>query len=173
MKIRCSDVGKEGLHIVTYRKPEWLTNIPEIVSEGEETHISSNIDFDLRVTRVLKEITVMGNLRFSITSPCARCLTPVDLTLSPEVKLVLSPAPVLKEEDEEDDTDYETYSGEEVDIGDYLREVVAMALPIKILCREDCLGLCPYCGANLNVERCSCKEEWVDPRFAVLRNIKI
>src|SRR3972149_1229351 len=108
MKIRVSDIGESGLHIKTFRKPEWLTNIPELSSdEGDE------------------------------------------------------------------DIDFETYKGDEIDLGGYLRELIAMSLPIKVLCGEGCKGLCPNCGVNLNLEECFCKDNWVDPRFAVLRNLKV
>jgi uncharacterized protein len=172
MKVRLSDIGKDGLHIVTFREPEWLTNIPELASDGEITHLSSNINFDLRLVKILREINVYGSIRFSIESLCARCLSSVDLTLSPEVRLILSPAGTPEEKIEED-VDYETYSGDEFDLGNYLREIIALSLPIKVLCREECKGLCPNCGANLNEEVCSCKDGWIDPRFRILKSLKV
>lgn len=171
MKVRVSDIGSEGLHIAASRKPEWLTNIPELASNPDDTHLSSNIKFDLQLVKVLKEVTVYGNISFSIKSFCARCLRDVDLTLSPRVNLVLSP--VYNPEEKDKDVDYETYSGDEFDLGVYLRELIAMSLPIKVLCVEDCKGLCQNCGANLNHGACSCKEDRLDPRFAVLRGLKI
>jgi uncharacterized protein len=95
----------------------------------------------------------------------------VDLPLLPQVNLVLSPVSTSQERDE--DLDFETYKGEEFDLGNYLREIIAMSLPVKVLCREDCKGLCSNCGANLNLRICSCKDDWVDSRFTVLRDLKI
>jgi uncharacterized protein len=171
MKVGLSDIGTEGLHIVTIRKPEWLTNIPEFVRDSHDMHLSSNIVFDLRLAKILKEINVSGTIRFSIGSLCARCLRNVDLPLLPQVNLVLSPVSTSQERDE--DLDFETYKGEEFDLGNYLREIIAMSLPVKVLCREDCKGLCSNCGANLNLRICSCKDDWVDSRFTVLRDLKI
>jgi uncharacterized protein len=173
MKITVSDISERGLHIVTSRKPEWLVNIPELVSGEGDAHLSSNLNFNLTVTKVLKEVSVNGEIWFSIECPCARCLTDVDLTLRPEVKLLLSPGYVSREDDDAEDLHHETYSGDEIDLGNYLREVIAMSLPIKVLCRDGCEGLCISCGANLNFEECSCKRDWVDPRLEVLRNVKI
>jgi len=164
-------MGESGLHIKTFRKPEWLTNIPELSSDEGDTHLSSNINVDLLLTKVLKEISVRGNIWFSIETPCARCLDTMDLILEPEVNLILLPEYLPHEEDE--DIDFETYKGDEIDLGGYLRELIAMSLPIKVLCVEECKGLCPNCGVNLNLEECSCKDNWVDPRFAVLRNLKV
>jgi uncharacterized protein len=53
-----------------------------------------------------------------------------------------------------------------------MREQMYLALPMKPLCRDDCRGLCPTCGANLNLAACGCKNEWEDPRLAVLRKLK-
>src|SRR3990172_8238519 len=131
MKIRVSDMGESGLHIKTFRKPEWLTNIPELSSDEGGNHLSSNINFDLFLNKEY----------------------------------------LPKEKDE--DIDFETYKGDEIDLGGYLRELIAMSLPIKVLCVQECKGLCPNCGVNLNLEECSCKDNWVDPRFAVLRNLKV
>ncbi len=166
-----SDIGESGLHISTFRKPEWLSNVPELVSDNGDTHLSSNLNFDLHLTRVLKEITVRGKVWFSIEAPCARCLKGVDLILTPEVRLTLLPE-YIPYDDEEEDIDFETYTGDEIDLGGYLRETVAMSLPIKVLCQEDCKGLCPQCGVDLNLRTCSCRDNWLDPRFAVLRNLK-
>ena len=171
MKVRLSDIGSEGLHIFTFRKPDWLTNIPELVNGNGGTRLSSNIVFDLQLVKILKEVNVYGNIKFTIQSLCARCLGELGLPLSPLVNLVLSPVNTPQEGDE--GIDYETYNGEEFDLGDYLREAIAMALPVKLLCSEECKGLCSNCGANLNLRNCSCKDDWVDTRFTVLRDLKI
>jgi uncharacterized protein len=170
MKVRLSDIGDDGLHIVTVRKPEWLTNIPELAGDTDDMHLSSNILFDLRLSKVLREINVRGTIQFSIESQCARCLSKVDLPILPDVRLVLSPA--SRPQETEEDIDFETYKGEEFDLDNYLREIIAMSLPVKVLCEEECKGLCSNCGTNLNLQICSCKDGWVDPRFAVLRDLK-
>lgn len=170
MRIKVSDIGESGLNIVTFRKPEWLNNVPELASDDGNIHLSSNLNFDLHLTKILKEVTVRGKVWFSIETRCARCLKEVDLVLTPEVILTLFPEHIPHEEDE--DIGFETYTGDEIDLGSYLRETVAMSLPVKVLCQENCKGLCPHCGADLNLGACSCKDDWVDPRFAALRNLK-
>jgi uncharacterized protein len=71
-----------------------------------------------------------------------------------------------------DDLGLTEYSGDEIDLGQMMREQFYLALPMKPLCRQDCQGLCPVCGKNRNRETCSCESTWVDPRFEVLRNFK-
>jgi uncharacterized protein len=64
------------------------------------------------------------------------------------------------------------YQGDGLLLEDAVREQVLLALPLKAVCREDCRGLCPKCGAYLNEEQCSCKEHVEDPRWAALKDIR-
>ena len=74
---------------------------------------------------------------------------------------------VEKLENEEDDDDYIVVSNRELDLDELVNEEVSLSLPNKILCKDDCKGLCPKCGANLNVKQCNCKKD-VDPRMEAL-----
>jgi len=60
------------------------------------------------------------------------------------------------------------YSGDEVDLAPLVGEQAILALPTRAVCREDCKGLCPTCGANRNTDPCSCTTKEPDPRLAVL-----
>src|SRR5574340_370993 len=66
----------------------------------------------------------------------------------------------------DDDLNTSYYQGESIDLGDLLREQFYLALPMKPLCAEDCKGLCPECGTNLNRGTCDCKPSWEDPRLS-------
>ncbi|MEQ9618722.1 MAG: DUF177 domain-containing protein [Deltaproteobacteria bacterium] len=170
MRIRVSDIKDEGLRIETHMDPRWLDNIPELCSGTENTRLISDFDIDLEVTRVLREVSVLGKISFSIEAPCSRCLEAVRLDFMPEIKLLISPSDKIRDEE---DLDHETYSGDEVDLGNYLREQIAITLPVKVICSDDCKGLCTNCGINLNQELCGCDKEWIDPRFAALKKLKI
>ena len=65
------------------------------------------------------------------------------------------------------------YQGDFIDLTPIICEQIILQIPIKPLCSEECKGLCPHCGINMNVASCSCHLEFVDPRLAVLKNIKI
>lgn len=171
MKVRVSDINEDGLRIETFENAEWLVNVPELSDGDKNTKLTSRFDIDLQLNKVLREVTVSGNVQFSIEAPCSRCLKTVKLDLKPEVNLVLTPKQSTREED--DDINHETYAGDEVDISDYLREHIAMSLPFKVVCSENCKGLCPSCGINLNDETCECDNQRIDPRLAVLKNLKI
>jgi uncharacterized protein len=64
------------------------------------------------------------------------------------------------------------YQGEGLLLEDAVREQVLLAVPLKVICREDCKGLCPHCGANLNLEQCSCSEPVEDPRWTALKDLR-
>jgi uncharacterized protein len=169
--LRVSDLTEGGVHIERLAEPEWLVNLPELWSEGDAFRPLSKIRIDLQASRVLKEVTVTGNVSLSIESPCSRCVEAVKIELNPLISLVLSPRDKVK--DEEDDLEHETYQDDEIDLSGYLREQVAISLPVKVVCSEDCKGLCTSCGTNLNIENCTCESERIDPRFAVLKDLKI
>jgi uncharacterized protein len=64
------------------------------------------------------------------------------------------------------------YQGEGLLLEEALREQVLLALPLKAVCREDCKGLCPHCGKNLNEGQCSCAEPVDDLRWSALKEIR-
>ncbi|MCR5175043.1 MAG: DUF177 domain-containing protein [Oscillospiraceae bacterium] len=92
-----------------------------------------------------------------VESRCARCLAPA-LT---EVSAPVSEAFVREAEGEAPAEEQYTYQGHVLDLTDAVRTSVLLEVPTRILCREDCKGLCDQCGANLNVTTCSCRKETV------------
>jgi len=63
------------------------------------------------------------------------------------------------------------YNGDEIDIADLVRESMILAEPLKVACSKNCLGLCPHCGINRNHATCSCTDNVIDPRLAVLSKL--
>lgn len=133
-------------------------------------------DLHLEATLVRKdagEYQVEGLLGGTLQVPCSRCLEPFSLSLASHVDVRLLPAAQLEASDEhevrDDDLTIEFYRDETIDLAALVREQCYLALPMKPLCRPDCRGLCPQCGANLNQTTCSCDQTWVDPRLAALK----
>lgn len=123
-----------------------------------------------------RSLRVQGDATFRFTEPCARCLTEVDLSERARFDLtkLLGPEPDRPRTHEvRDDEVDEDYLGEpEIDLNRVVLEQVALELPQRVLCSEDCKGLCPQCGANLNQETCRCATQAVDPRFALLAKLR-
>ena len=171
MIININDIGEDGLEIRTTKKPEWVINIPEFSESSDILNLNSDIILDINVQKIAKEVLVRGDIAFEINALCSRCIDSVSKKLLAKINLLLSPKEDV--EDTEKDIDHEVYEDEVIDISDYLREQIALTLPVSILCKNDCKGLCSTCGTNLNNNVCDCKKEWVDPRFAVLKELKL
>lgn len=110
------------------------------------------------------ELEVSGEAKLSMT--CHRCAESFACT----VPFVMEER--LKKEDplsqEEENPDVTVFAGNTIDFGEMVYGAVFLSLPTKALCREDCKGLCPICGKNLNTGGCSCDTEPSDPRFDIL-----
>ena len=125
---------------------------------------------------VVRDIRVKGRLEADLEVSCARCLEPVGLPVKRSFDLLYRPLGTDAGHKELSVTDAEAeigyYQGEGLLLEDMLREQVLLAVPLKTVCRENCKGLCPHCGKNLNEGSCACSEEVDDPRWAALKEIR-
>ena len=126
--------------------------------------------------KVVQDIRVKGKLETSLEVACARCLDPVVHQVERSFDLLYRPLGTDSGHEELSVTDAEAeigyYEGEGLLLEDTLREQVLLSVPLKALCREDCKGLCPQCGKNLNQEQCSCAATREEPRWAALKDIR-
>jgi uncharacterized protein len=126
--------------------------------------------------QVVQDIRVRGKIETELQVACARCLEPVELPVERSFDLLYRPLGTDAGHKELSVTVAEAeigyYQGEGLLLEDMLREQVLLAVPIKAVCREDCKGLCPHCGRNLNEGACSCEDELEDPRWAALKDIR-
>lgn len=116
-----------------------------------------------------RKIHLKSSFRISLSLSCDRCLAEVksDLDIDYEIELI-------RDEEEIRDEEGELVSfadGNELDIVEFVKICVLMNMPSKILCREDCKGLCPVCGNNLNLKDCGCDSFVPDPRMARIADI--
>ncbi len=126
--------------------------------------------------KVIQDIRLKGKLDTNLEVACARCLEPVQYKLTRDFDLLYRPLGSDAGRDELSVTDAEAeigyYQGDGLLLEDMLREQVLLALPLKMICREDCKGLCPHCGKNLNESACSCDTTVQDPRWSSLKEIR-
>lgn len=133
---------------------------------------------EVRATAELVEgqIRIYGNLSTRVDLVCARCLEAVSEEMSKDFDLFYRPMKTISREEEvklkDDDTDVAFFDGEGLFLADVLAEQVNLLIPMKAICRSDCRGLCPHCGANLNSEECRCDSHTPDPRLAPLARVK-
>ncbi len=102
---------------------------------------------------------------------CARCLEPLVRSLSVEIERTLVAKGELVNTSEDESDDYLEVTDGVFDLSLPLAEELMMAFPTKELCREDCAGLCPKCGKNLNEGECGCVKKEIDPRLAILQKL--
>lgn len=146
--------------------------------EGEESFVLKGGSLRCRVERGDdRTVHVRGHLAASLGLECGRCLTNFAFPIDQELDLFYLPHRDAEDEEEEDDvqlTDRDMvvayYEGERLDLGAMLREQFFLSIPLKRLCREDCRGLCPTCGANRNDTACACPP-LPDPRLAPLAKL--
>ncbi|MBI3782891.1 MAG: DUF177 domain-containing protein [Deltaproteobacteria bacterium] len=121
------------------------------------------------------ELFFHGKIEGTVVGHCARCLEDYTFSLATNFDVVLIPKPDLREHVEltADELDLSYYSGDQVDLTPLVDEQIILALPTRPLCGENCKGLCPSCGANLNQATCNCTVSTGNPRLAVLRELKI
>jgi uncharacterized protein len=154
------DLGSD----IRQRTPLQASGRAELVEEHHGKH------------KVIQDIRLRGKIATSLEVSCARCLDPVTQDVKREFELLYRPLGVDAGRDELSVTDAEAeigyYQGDGLLLEDVLREQVLLALPLKITCRQDCKGLCPHCGKNLNQERCSCTAALADPRWEALKDIR-
>jgi uncharacterized protein len=133
---------------------------------------------EVRATAELFEgqIRVWGELHTRLELVCARCLEPVSEEVSREFDLFYRPAQEQPAAEEvrlkDDDTAVGFFQGSGLFLADVLAEQILLAIPMKVICRSDCRGLCPQCGANLNSEPCRCEARGTDPRLAPLARLR-
>jgi uncharacterized protein len=122
------------------------------------------------------DILVRGHLEGELGLACGRCLEPYTAPVQTDFDLLLVPAPQgagpAEEELSAEELDLDFYQGETVDLEAIIREQIILMVPLKPLCQEDCQGLCPVCGTNLNREACSCRVEKSTSPFAPLAKLK-
>lgn len=137
----------EGIYEIS-RKTE-----PDITVEGIEN----------------KKFLVTGTGEVTLRIPCGRCLEEVDTTISYNIERELD----FNQDDESDERleEMSYIDGYHLDVDKLIYLEILINMPLRVLCSEDCKGLCLKCGANLNKGECGCDREQLDPRMSVIQDI--
>ena len=167
------------LDLTRYRQPvsEFArTFTPEdVAGEGDPYRIVAPVDLAFEIHKDKDKFRLVGTVTTELELPCSRCLEPFRLPVAAPFDLRYLPASEVSTDAEREvgDEDLETsyYENDAIDLNELLREQFYLALPMKPLCQDDCRGLCPQCGTNLNTDSCDCAPVWEDPRLAPLKNL--
>ena len=142
--------------------------------------VTSPIGVTVSHYRAGLDVFLDGDLWAHLEGTCSRCLSSYPFRLVRGFALVFAPRSTLGPDAKEragelsqDDLALSFYSGQQIDLSPLVSEQLLLALPSRPLCGASCRGLCPQCGVSLNGGACRCVVDHVDPRLAVLRNLRI
>ena len=135
------------------------------------------VNVELNLNRRPDHIRITGKIVGTLEVSCHRCLRPFPLPLNEQIDayLVADGRITGGEEKELESAElfYEFFDGEVIEVDRLVAEQIFLTLPVKVLCSEDCRGICPGCGANLNDEPCRCRTGSKQSPFSKLKLIKL
>jgi len=180
LRVNVDRIPEEGLLLRASEASDRFPALKDVDMEGD-IGFESPIEVEIRLRWVSRFVAATGKLRTMVRLSCSRCLgsfikglsLPFEATYSEEAPALESSGEEIDIELTAESIDLFRFHGREIDLLEAIQEQVLLALPLRPLCREDCRGLCPQCGADLNQGTCGCVEKPTDPRFAVLKNLKL
>jgi uncharacterized protein len=136
--------------------------------EGPEVHVQAVRDGD--------QFRIQGSMHARVEVDCDRCLKSVEVVLNPNIDVTYAPIRMIGDESAheiaDNELDYSFFEGNLISVDGLVREQIFLALPSRLLCTDECKGLCPECGADRNrIENCGCQETQIDPRWSALKNL--
>ncbi len=131
-----------------------------------DAHVIGEITNEAGYMRLVLEATL------NYEGECARCLSPVKDVFTMQFERTVADEGTLTDEQLEDNVDeYVIIQNGELDLDEELREALILSFPMRLLCEEDCPGLCPKCGKPRREGECGCPTREIDPRLAILQTL--
>jgi uncharacterized protein len=174
LKINVALISEEGQNFVFSEDGAWFK---ECYKDSDSPDFALNrVDVSCLITKVSGTVFIKGSFSAIIDIYCSRCLEYTNLPIGSDFAYTLIPAKADTKEDLElkpEELEISYYQGDFVDLEPIICEQIILQIPMKALCSEECKGLCPQCGINLNTSSCNCHLIFVDDRMAVLKNFKV
>ena len=175
MKIRIDEIPEDGLDLILKGDENVLAATLDDLDPPRGAQIDPRVKGVVRLVDGGNEVVLSARLQARVHLSCFRCLKEFDKDL----ELTMDLAVRRSVEDQSGDSLVESMDneilidGSELDLGDLIVQEILLEVPMKPLCRDDCPGLCPRCGAEKGSGQCSCPEEdVVDPRWQALAKLK-
>ncbi|WP_073996544.1 YceD family protein [Arcanobacterium urinimassiliense] len=168
-----ADIAAAAGGIFSYQKV--LPISEEISLDLVEIPAGTPLEIDLQLQLISEGVLVQGSIKVEARGKCARCLDPLQIFLDERVsEVIFTPEEIarLLAEGDSEAQDFPAIQDGQVDLEPLLHDVVVLALPLRPLCRRDCPGLCPGCGEKWDDLPDSHHHEVLDPRFAVLEELR-
>jgi uncharacterized protein len=167
MKIDLRQVTPEGNDFHFTEKADEM----EISTEGVK--FPYPIEADISAMLSGDEVICQGEVFTTLEIECSRCLDLFDYEVNTRLQFVIQMLDGTVDFEDEDYDDYEVIPKTQTvfDISQRVKDAIILSIPLKPLCSEDCKGLCPMCGANLNEGQCDCTPDKTDERWDALKNL--
>lgn len=126
--------------------------------------------------RTQDQVAMIADYQVELTAPCDLCLETATIKIDNhfEIDLIRAGSQAEAKEDQEinlESASIDYYNGSELYLETYIEDQLLLDLPFQTLCKDDCQGLCPHCGVNLNQNSCQCHKEHSTSPFAVLKDL--
>ena len=150
-------------------QPDDLNPVDERIRLTEPATVSG------RVKVAGHQVLVNGHVNTRAQVECDRCLQPVDLPVNADFALEYITGSDYESsqaaELTEDELSVAVFDGQGIDVDEIVKEQILLAAPTRMLCRDDCKGICSECGIDRNTDECNCVVDDIDPRWAALKNL--
>ncbi|HEX6649379.1 MAG TPA: DUF177 domain-containing protein [Pyrinomonadaceae bacterium] len=161
--------GGKGVFAHVYR-PDELDPVDERIKLTEPAAVNGQIRLSGH------DVVVNGHIDTRAQVDCDRCLKPVEMPVSADFELEYITGSDYESSQAAELTEAEmsiaVFDGKAIDVDEVVKEQILLAVPTRMLCREDCKGICPECGMDKNTGECQCVTDDIDPRWAALKNLK-
>ncbi|NPA95847.1 MAG: DUF177 domain-containing protein [Thermodesulfobacteria bacterium] len=170
-RIQVADIPEEGLFLNFAELSHLIPEVDEYVQIG-------NTSGRLEIQKSGNDIEIRGWVKSTVNLVCDRCLKTFPKEIETSFFYLLQPRDTFGADLEPDhqlstdEIDVYWYEDGEIRGEELFREQILLQLPMRVLCSEECKGLCPGCGEDLNESECKCAKENVDSPFAVLAQLK-
>ena len=180
MRIYLDEIPATGLTLTMEDRAEAVCDAFASFNQ-EEIEILAPVKVQMQFKKLGDKVIMTGHLETRLRTQCSRCLADVDQPVATDFRVVYmtqyperltSPSKgdiVLTE----DDVGLMLFENDVIDPGQALYEETLAALPQKPLCTDNCRGLCPTCGRNLNSGQCTCDNDADDSRWSALKKLKL
>ena len=151
-------------------------NPDELNPVDERVKLTAQANVNGKIRLAGNEVFVNGHVDTRAQVECDRCLKPIELPVNADFELEYITGSEYESSAVAELTEAEmsvsVFDGDAIDVDEMVKEQVLLAVPTRMLCREDCKGICPQCGTDRNTGECKCVTEDIDPRWAALKNLK-
>lgn len=139
---------------------------------GLDSSFKEPVRIDLQVENTGRVLVGKGTVQTVISLVCSRCLKEISYQINAPMQVTMAESYNSRQFEEAGEEFLEVDHNGDVDLSSCVREAILFNLPLIPLCRDDCQGICPGCGVDLNLAKCQCQPQEIDPRWQKLKDLK-